>query len=96
MMADLTDDENLILIKRALTGEESALAALFDGYRDRLRRMIRLRPERRLAARFDLSDVRNATKPSNRSPPCEGGGSGGGVVRDQSATRLQLNSASRP
>jgi hypothetical protein len=76
-MADLTDDENLILIKRALTGEESALAALFDGYRDRLRRMIRLRPERRLAARFDLSDVRNATKPSNRSPPCEGGGSGG-------------------
>ena len=45
------------LLQRALAGDESALAALFDGYRDRLRRMIRLRLDRRLSGRVDSSDV---------------------------------------
>ena len=56
-MADLAGDENQVLLERALTGDESALAALFDGYRDRLRRMIRLRLDRRLSGRVDSSDV---------------------------------------
>jgi len=56
-MADLAGDEIQVLLERALTGDESALAALFDGYRDRLRRMIRLRLDRRLSGRVDSSDV---------------------------------------
>ena len=38
-------------------GDRRALAALFDGYRDRLRRMVELRLDRRLRARLDASDV---------------------------------------
>ena len=56
-MADAVYEENQLLIERALTGDESALAALFDGYRDQLRRMIRLRLDRRLSGRVDSSDV---------------------------------------
>src|ERR1700677_3104990 len=55
-MADLANDEIPGLVERALAGDESALAALFDGYRDRLRRMIRLRLDRRLSGRVDSSD----------------------------------------
>ena len=51
------NDDQDDLLERALAGDESALAALFDGYRDRLRRMIRLRLDRRLAGRVDSSDV---------------------------------------
>src|SRR4029077_16555934 len=40
-----------------LAGDEPALAALFDGYRERLRRMIRLRLDRRPFGRVDSSDV---------------------------------------
>jgi RNA polymerase sigma-70 factor (ECF subfamily) len=57
MMADAVYEENQLLIERALTGDESALAALFDGYRSQLRRMIRLRLDRRLSGRVDSSDV---------------------------------------
>ena len=56
-MADPAGDENQLLIERALTGDESALAALLDGYRGQLRRMIRLRLDRRLSGRVDSSDV---------------------------------------
>jgi hypothetical protein len=70
-MADLADDENQILLERACRAFRRLSRSAASDDPDRLRRMIRLRPERRLAARFDLSDVRNATKPSNRSPPCE-------------------------
>jgi RNA polymerase sigma-70 factor, ECF subfamily len=56
-MADAVYEENQLLIERALTGDESALAALFDGYRSQLRRMIRLRLDRRLSGRVDSSDV---------------------------------------
>jgi len=56
-MADPLDDSQNDLLKQALAGDESALAVLFDGYRDRLRRMIRLRLDRRLSGRVDSSDV---------------------------------------
>ena len=55
-MAEPRDDTN-VLLNRALAGDESALAALFDGHRERLRRMIRLRLDRRLTGRVDASDV---------------------------------------
>ena len=57
MADDPADDKNVVLLRSALAGDESALAALFDGYRDRLRRMIRLRLDRRLSGRVDTSDV---------------------------------------
>jgi RNA polymerase sigma-70 factor (ECF subfamily) len=55
MQAELgsTDD----LVQRAARGEEGALAELFDGHRGRLRRMVRLRLDRRLQGRVDPSDV---------------------------------------
>jgi RNA polymerase sigma-70 factor, ECF subfamily len=56
-MSDSPVDTQNDLLHRALAGDESALAALFDGYRDRLRRMIRLRLDRRLSGRVDSSDV---------------------------------------
>jgi hypothetical protein len=55
-MAEPRDDMN-VLLERALAGDETDLAALFDGYRERLRRMIRLRMDRRLSGRVDSSDV---------------------------------------
>src|SRR5580704_14576689 len=54
-MADPAGNDNQVLLQRAISGDESALAALFDGYRDRLRRMIRLRLDRRLSGRVDSS-----------------------------------------
>lgn len=56
-MSDSPVDTQNDLLHRALAGDESSLAALFDGYRDRLRRMIRLRLDRRLSGRVDSSDV---------------------------------------
>src|SRR4051812_45570558 len=56
-MADSVGDDTNLLLRRALAGDEPALAALFDGYRERLRRMIRLRLDRRLSGRVDSSDV---------------------------------------
>jgi hypothetical protein len=82
-MADLADDENQILLERAFRA--------FRRLSRSARRMIRLRL-------WSGSDhprhLHKTAKPSNRSPPC--GGGVGGVVSDQSATRLQLNSASLP
>jgi RNA polymerase sigma-70 factor, ECF subfamily len=45
------------LFRRAQGGDEHALAALFTLYRARLRKMIRLRIDRRLSGRVDASDV---------------------------------------
>jgi RNA polymerase sigma-70 factor, ECF subfamily len=59
-MSELAEEVSNLL-ERALTGDESALAALFDGYRQRLRRMIRLRLDRRRAGRVDSSDIRQDT-----------------------------------
>jgi RNA polymerase sigma-70 factor (ECF subfamily) len=49
--------EHRDLLRRAKTGDEDALAALFTHYRERLKRMVRLRLDRRLSGRVDASDV---------------------------------------
>jgi RNA polymerase sigma-70 factor (ECF subfamily) len=56
-MTVLAENDDQDLLERAMAGDESALAALFDGHRDQLRRMIRLRLDRRLSGRVDTSDV---------------------------------------
>jgi RNA polymerase sigma-70 factor (ECF subfamily) len=56
-MSDPAGNDDQELLRRALDGDEPALAALFDGSRDRLRKMIRLRLDRRLSGRVDTSDV---------------------------------------
>lgn len=45
------------LLQRAKDGDASALGVLFEHYRDRLRKMVRLRLDRRVAGRLDPSDV---------------------------------------
>jgi len=49
------DDDDLLL--RLEGGDERALTELFTRYRERLRRMIRLRLDRRLQGRIDSSDI---------------------------------------
>jgi RNA polymerase sigma-70 factor (ECF subfamily) len=49
------DDDDLLL--RLEGGDEQALSELFTRHRERLRRMIRVRLDRRLQARIDSSDV---------------------------------------
>jgi RNA polymerase sigma-70 factor (ECF subfamily) len=44
-------------LERLRAGEKDALAVLFDHYRPRLRNMVQLRLDARVAARFDASDV---------------------------------------
>ncbi len=44
-------------LRRAATGDEDALRAVFGGHRDRLKRMVHLRLSRRLSGRVDDSDV---------------------------------------
>jgi RNA polymerase sigma-70 factor (ECF subfamily) len=50
-------DEDAALLGRAADGDQAGLRALFDRYRDRLKRMVHLRLNRRLAGRIDDSDV---------------------------------------
>jgi RNA polymerase sigma-70 factor, ECF subfamily len=45
------------LLRRAGAGDAAALGRLLDGYRQRLRRMVRLRLDPRLQGRIDPSDV---------------------------------------
>src|SRR5215467_1152540 len=45
------------LLRRAKAGDAAALGALFAHYRDRLRKMVRLRLDRRVCGRLDPSDV---------------------------------------
>lgn len=49
--------ETEILLRRAGDGDPSARAELLERYRDRLRRMIAVRMNKRVAARVDASDV---------------------------------------
>src|SRR6516162_4867765 len=44
-------------LQRLAAGDQQALAELFACYRDRLRRMVQLRLDRRLQGRVDASDV---------------------------------------
>ena len=49
--------ESIELGRRIERGDESALLELFARHRDRLKRMVKLRLDRRLQGRFDPSDV---------------------------------------
>jgi RNA polymerase sigma-70 factor (ECF subfamily) len=51
--AGIEDDR----VRRAIGGDQAALAGVFAGHRGRLRQMIRLRLDRRLQGRVDPSDV---------------------------------------
>ncbi len=55
MAGDSSDTTNLL--RRAQSGDPQALGELFACYRERLRRMVRLRLDRRLLGRVDPSDV---------------------------------------
>jgi RNA polymerase sigma-70 factor (ECF subfamily) len=55
MTSDPSDAHDLL--RRAGAGDAHALAELFNRYRDRLRRMVHLRLDRRLQGRLDPSDV---------------------------------------
>ena len=58
MAAESEDvDEISGLLGRAAGGDEDALRVLFSRYRDRLKRLVRLRLNRRLQGRIDDSDV---------------------------------------
>jgi len=49
--------DSAYLIERARAGDPEALNSLLGQYRDRLRRMVEMRLDTRLQARFDASDV---------------------------------------
>src|SRR4051794_35335546 len=51
------DDEIVALLSRLQAGDTTALATLFDKHRDKLRRMVQLRLDHRLAGRVSASDV---------------------------------------
>ena len=57
VMTNETSQTDESLLRRAADGEGGALAELFSRYRERLRRMVRLRLDRRLQGRVDPSDV---------------------------------------
>jgi RNA polymerase sigma-70 factor (ECF subfamily) len=59
MASVMTSDPNESgdLLQRARAGDTAAVAALFHHYRERLRRMVHLRLDRRLQGRLDPSDV---------------------------------------
>jgi len=50
-------DADQALLRRICAGEQHALAELFGAHRERLRRMVQLRLDRRLRGRIDPSDV---------------------------------------
>jgi RNA polymerase sigma-70 factor (ECF subfamily) len=56
-MTDENELEDRDLLDRLNGGDEQAMTELFTRHRERLRRMIRLRLDRRLQARLDSSDV---------------------------------------
>ena len=57
MVMDSSSPEIEPLVARAKTGDQEALAELFESYRGRLRRLVDLRMDRRLQGRIDASDV---------------------------------------
>jgi RNA polymerase sigma-70 factor, ECF subfamily len=52
-----TDPEITALVSRLRAGDSAALAELFDKHREKLRRMVQLRLDHRLAGRVSASDV---------------------------------------
>jgi RNA polymerase sigma-70 factor (ECF subfamily) len=55
MMKD--SDDTIPLLRRGAAGDRHALGELWNRYRERLKRMVRLRLDRRLQGRLDPSDV---------------------------------------
>jgi RNA polymerase sigma-70 factor, ECF subfamily len=53
----LTEEDTEDLLRRAAAGQGTAREQLLDRYRDRLRHVVAMRLDRRLAARVDPSDV---------------------------------------
>ena len=49
--------ETIETLKRGIAGDQEALSDLWDQYRERLRRLVKLRMDRRLQGRLDASDV---------------------------------------
>jgi RNA polymerase sigma-70 factor (ECF subfamily) len=58
MTTPATDDD---LLRQALAGDQRALAELFLRYRERLSKLVRLRLDRRMSGRIDVSDVLQET-----------------------------------
>src|SRR5262245_52960932 len=56
-LMEQNSSETVDLLHRARAGDGQALNALFERYRERLRRMVELRLDPRLQARVDASDV---------------------------------------
>jgi RNA polymerase sigma-70 factor (ECF subfamily) len=56
-LADNNSAESAALLARTRDGDPTALGPLLDRHRDRLRRMVELRLDRRLAGRVDPGDV---------------------------------------
>jgi RNA polymerase sigma-70 factor, ECF subfamily len=50
-------DDTIALLRQGAAGDQHALGELWDRYRERLKRMVRLRLDRRLQGRLDPSDV---------------------------------------
>jgi RNA polymerase sigma-70 factor, ECF subfamily len=53
----MDDSESTRLVERARAGDPAAVSDIFARHRDRLRRMVDMRLDRRLQGRFDASDV---------------------------------------
>lgn len=54
----MTDSQEAIeILQRGLAGDQQALSELWNRYRERLRRLVRLRLDRRMQGRVDASDV---------------------------------------
>lgn len=56
-LMESNSSETVHLIERARAGDQEALNEVFARYRERLRRMVQMRLDRRLHARIDASDV---------------------------------------
>jgi RNA polymerase sigma-70 factor (ECF subfamily) len=56
-LMDNNSAETVDLLERARAGDRDALNAIFERHRERLRRMVVMRLDRRLQARLDASDV---------------------------------------
>ena len=69
-MGDCPSSKTDLLLRRAQDGDQLAQAALLEHYRDRLRRMVTIRIDKRVTARVDPSDVvQEALKDAHRRLP---------------------------
>jgi RNA polymerase sigma-70 factor (ECF subfamily) len=57
MLMENNSSDTVDLLERARAGDQVALTEIFARHRDRLRRMVEMRLDRRLQARLDASDV---------------------------------------